>query len=67
MMNYKCKSHRGRSLENRTDALTICEIGDKILRVFAVTITDKKSSTIILIMLKRVTRGASISTDEAKV
>ncbi|KAG0437035.1 hypothetical protein DMUE_3914, partial [Dictyocoela muelleri] len=35
MLNYKCKSHRGRSPENRTDALCIIEVGSRILRAFA--------------------------------
>ena len=32
MLNYKCKSHRGRSPTNKTDVLCIVEIAEKITR-----------------------------------
>ena len=35
MLNYKCKSHRGRSPGNRTDSLCIVEVTNKITRAFA--------------------------------
>ncbi|KAM0686472.1 hypothetical protein COBT_002304, partial [Conglomerata obtusa] len=35
MMNYKCKSHRGRSPTNRTDALCMVEVLNGIERVYA--------------------------------
>ncbi|MGL6009029.1 MAG: hypothetical protein ACRC1D_06200, partial [Culicoidibacterales bacterium] len=41
MLNYKCKSHRGHSPSNKTDALVIVEFVDKIKRVFAVCIKKK--------------------------
>ena len=41
MLNYKCKSHRGRSPTNRTDALCIVEYNGEISRVFARFIPNK--------------------------
>ncbi|KCZ79748.1 hypothetical protein H312_02861 [Anncaliia algerae PRA339] len=48
MLNYKVKSHRGRASTNKTDALCIVETKDKITRVFAQVIPDKKTSTILI-------------------
>ncbi|KCZ75679.1 hypothetical protein H311_03339 [Anncaliia algerae PRA109] len=42
VMNYKSKSHRGRSPLNMTDALCIVEFTDKITKAYATTIFDKK-------------------------
>lgn len=64
MMNYKCKSHRGRSPYNRTDALVIVEVVDKVTRVFARVIPDKKADTILPIICAQVVSGATIHTDE---
>ena len=65
MMNYKCKSHRGRSPLNRTDSLCMVEIrGGKILRCLALVIPDKSSATISQIILNNVTYGSVIHTDE---
>lgn len=66
MLNYKCKSHRGRSSENKTDALCIVEVGINIIRVFACTIPDKKSSTLIPIICSQVASNSTIWTDEHK-
>ncbi|KCZ76572.1 hypothetical protein H311_02427 [Anncaliia algerae PRA109] len=66
MLNYKVKSHRGRASTNKTDALCIVETKDKITRVFAQVIPDKKSSTIIRIICAQVVPGAIIWTDEHK-
>ena len=54
MMNLKCKIHRGRSHLNLTDALCIVEVNqnDHITREFVKVIPDKKSTTIISIILK---------------
>jgi hypothetical protein len=43
MLNYKCKSLRGRSPENHTDALCIVEVGEKIQKVWIEIILDKKN------------------------
>ncbi|KCZ74612.1 hypothetical protein H311_04420 [Anncaliia algerae PRA109] len=40
MMNYKCKSHRGRSPLNKTDAFCTVEFTDKITKAYATTIFD---------------------------
>ncbi|KCZ79161.1 hypothetical protein H312_03451, partial [Anncaliia algerae PRA339] len=47
MLNFKYKSHRGRSPLNKTNAFCIIEIDEKITRAFAVVISDKKESTIV--------------------
>ena len=62
MMNYKCKSHIGSSPQNRTDALSIVGVDQNghITRAFAKVIPDKKSTTIIPIILKNVARSATI-------
>jgi transposase-like protein len=64
MMNFKCKSHRGRSPNNRTDCLCIVECAPTITRVWAQTIPDKTISTILPIICERVLGGSVIHTDE---
>ncbi len=64
MMNFKCKSHRGRSPDNRTDALCIVEIGVGITRVFATVIPDKKQETMIPYILDQVVAGFHVWIDE---
>jgi transposase-like protein len=64
MLNYKCKSHRGRSLDNRTDALFIVEVGTKIQKIYAEIIPDKTIQTILPIIQRRVVPGLTIYTDE---
>lgn len=64
MLNYKCKSHRGRSPNNKTDAICIIEFSDKIERVFACVIPNKKSETMIPIITQNVANGSKIWTDE---
>jgi hypothetical protein len=49
MMNFKCKSHRGRSPENKTYALCIVECAPHITRVWAQTIPNKKSKLYCLL------------------
>lgn len=67
MMNYKCKSHRGRSALNRTDALCIVEVeNNKISKVWAQVIEDKTIATIMPIICERVYAGSIIHTDEHK-
>ncbi|KAG0431934.1 hypothetical protein DMUE_5528 [Dictyocoela muelleri] len=54
MMNYSCKSHRGRPASNITDALCIVEVRNGIIQAYAQTIPDKNSSTIIPIICRQV-------------
>lgn len=65
MLNYGCKSHRGRSPENKSDSISIVEIGEQgIERCFAQVIQNKKSATLVPIILNNVVHGAIIHTDE---
>jgi hypothetical protein len=65
MLNYKCKSHRGRSATNRTDSLCIVEIeGYEITRAFAQVIPNKAQNTIVPIVVSQVCSGSTIHTDE---
>ena len=64
MLNYKCKSHRGRSPGNRTDALAIVDFMNQITRAFAFVIQNKMSSTLVPIIMAQVASGSIIWTDE---
>lgn len=64
MLNYKCKSHRGRSSTNRTDSLCIIEFERSILRAYAVVIPNKTQATIVPIICSQVNSGSIIHTDE---
>ncbi|KAG0423585.1 hypothetical protein DMUE_6138 [Dictyocoela muelleri] len=64
MLNYKCKSHRGRSSSNRTDAICIVECRRGINRAFACTIPNKNAETIVPIIERLVIPGSIIWTDE---
>ncbi|KCZ79109.1 hypothetical protein H312_03508, partial [Anncaliia algerae PRA339] len=66
MLNYKCKSHRGRSPQNKTDALCIVEVGNQITRAFATIIENKKSEYIMPIICSQVASGSIVWTDEHK-
>lgn len=67
MLNYKCKSHRGRSSTNKTDALCIAElVNRKITRLFATTIPNKEERTFVPIICKQVAANSVIWTDEHK-
>ncbi|KAG0438093.1 hypothetical protein DMUE_3309 [Dictyocoela muelleri] len=66
MRNYKCKSHRGRSSTNRTDALCIVEVINGISRGFAKVISDKTRKTILPIILSQVTPNSTIWTNEQR-
>ncbi|KCZ76629.1 hypothetical protein H311_02369, partial [Anncaliia algerae PRA109] len=66
MLNFKCKSHRGRSPSNKTDALCIVEVDQKITRAFAKIIPNKKIETILPIVISQVMPGSIIWTDEHK-
>jgi hypothetical protein len=59
MLNYKCKNHRSRSAENKTEALTIVEVVQgKITRVYARVIINKSISSIIPVVIERVVAGS---------
>lgn len=65
MLNFKCKSHRGRAPENKTDALTMVEVSEGITkRAFIYIIPNKKIETIIPIIINNVFAGSTIFTDE---
>ncbi|KCZ82114.1 hypothetical protein H312_00389, partial [Anncaliia algerae PRA339] len=66
MLNFKFKSHRGRSSTNKTDALCIVEMGQRINRAFIKLITNKKAKTIIPIVCSQIIPGSVIWTDEHK-
>lgn len=66
MLNFKCKSHRGRTANNRTDALCIVETNVGRKRVFACIIQDKKATTLIPIICANVASHTIIRTDEHK-
>ncbi|KCZ78806.1 hypothetical protein H311_00156 [Anncaliia algerae PRA109] len=53
-INFKCKSPRGRSLNNKTDALCIIEFKNKITRCFAFVINNKEAKTIISIIFSQI-------------
>ncbi|KCZ76670.1 hypothetical protein H311_02327 [Anncaliia algerae PRA109] len=64
MLNFRCKSHRGRSPQNRTDALCIIEYDGKITRAFAKVIANKEANTILPIIFSQVQPFSKIHTDE---
>lgn len=66
MLNFKCKSHRGRSPHNRTDSICMVEVSSSILRAFACVIENKKIETILPLILEQVAIGSQIWTDEHK-
>lgn len=64
MMNYSCKSHKGRPPENYTDSISIVEIDGGITRCYAQVIDNKQSATLVPIIVENVVNGATIHTDE---
>ncbi|KAG0438877.1 hypothetical protein DMUE_2823 [Dictyocoela muelleri] len=64
MLNFKSKSHRGRSASNKSDALCIVEVADKITRVYTTIIPDKSRNTILPIIMRQVAPNSVITTDE---
>ncbi len=64
MLNYKAKSHRGRSPSNKTDSLCIVEVDTRITRAYATVLNDKKVSTLIPIICSQVASNSVIWTDE---
>jgi transposase-like protein len=64
MMNYKCKSHRGRSLRNRTDTLCIVEVRGSITRAYETIIPNKSAAALIPIICSQVSPYSIIWTDK---
>lgn len=67
MMNFSCKSHRGRSASNRNDAICIVEIStttNKIVRAWAELLPNKCKTTILPIIKEHVFSNSVIHTDE---
>ncbi len=64
MLNYKCKSHRGRSPTNRTDSLVIVEVRNHITRAYAKVIPIKTKEVMIPLIVSQVLPGTTIWTDE---
>ncbi|KCZ80902.1 hypothetical protein H312_01675, partial [Anncaliia algerae PRA339] len=54
ILNYKCKSHHGRSALNKTDALCIVKVSNSITRTHATIIPNKEAITIIPIVCGKV-------------
>ncbi|KCZ79693.1 hypothetical protein H312_02918, partial [Anncaliia algerae PRA339] len=53
MLNFKCKSHKGRPPNNKADALCIIEFKNKATRCFATVIYKKEAKTIIPIICSK--------------
>ncbi|KCZ77544.1 hypothetical protein H311_01442 [Anncaliia algerae PRA109] len=66
MLNFKCKDHRGRLPQNKTDGLCIVEVGNQITRAFATVIENKKSEHIMPIICSQVASESIVWTDEHK-
>lgn len=65
MLNFKCKSHRGRSTENKTDAITMVEVRNGItINVHDEIIPNKTSEVMIPMILKHIVAGSTIYIDE---
>ncbi|KCZ79874.1 hypothetical protein H312_02724 [Anncaliia algerae PRA339] len=62
-MNLKTKSHRSRSPTNKIDAITIVECNQKITKIFASVIKDKKENTILPVTKEHVLSGLIVQTD----
>ncbi|KAG0436214.1 hypothetical protein DMUE_4332 [Dictyocoela muelleri] len=62
MMNYKAKTHIGRSPINKNDALCIMEFDTEIKSVFACTIDNKEQFTIVPIICSQVESNSIIWT-----
>jgi hypothetical protein len=54
ILNYKCKSHRGRLSSNKTDALCIVEARNSIKKAFECIIPNKRDKTLIPITCSQV-------------
>ena len=66
MLNFKAKSHRGRSALNHAESPCVVETRKSILRAFAVVIPNKLSATLVPIIMNQVESNSIIWTDEHK-
>ncbi|KCZ76047.1 hypothetical protein H311_02963 [Anncaliia algerae PRA109] len=66
MMNFKHKSHIGRSANNKTAAIYLIGYDNKITKCYAEVIKDKNIETILPIINRVVIPGSFIFTDEHK-
>ena len=64
MMNFKYKSHRGRAASSTTDAYCIIKFRNGICRSFSTCIPDKRSDTLVPIIINQVANGYLIWTEE---
>ncbi|KCZ76524.1 hypothetical protein H311_02473 [Anncaliia algerae PRA109] len=64
MLNFKAKSHRGRSPDNKTDCISIVECTNEIVRAYPKIIPNKESSTILPIITSHLANNSVIWTDE---
>ena len=64
MLNFKTKSQKERSSENKCDSISIVEFDTHITRAFACIIPDKKATTLIPIICEQVASNRIIRTDE---
>ncbi|KAG0442222.1 hypothetical protein DMUE_0436 [Dictyocoela muelleri] len=64
MLNFKSKSHRGRSALNKSDALCIVEVADKIIRIDGTIIPDKSRNTILPIIMRQEAPNSVIWTND---
>ena len=64
MLNFKVKSHRGRSSTNKTNSLFIVEFDNHITKCFAKIIPDKKESSLVPIICSQVASNSIIWKNE---
>lgn len=66
MINFKCKSHRGRSLNEQIWALVIVDCSTKPALGYIEVVSDRSSATLIPIISRVVRNGTTIISDEWK-
>ncbi|KCZ78609.1 hypothetical protein H311_00362 [Anncaliia algerae PRA109] len=64
MLNFKCKSHRGRSSGNKSDVLCIIEFKQKISKCFVCLMPNKIIDTLIPIIISLIIQVSVIYTDK---
>ena len=64
--NHKKNTHREWAPKNKTGALCIVEVENKITRAYACVVTDKKASIILPILVDNVAKGGELWTDKHK-
>jgi len=66
LLSYECKIHRGRPAHNKTDCVCIVEVGNGIERAYATVIPNKERSTLVPLILRNVSLGSVIWTDDSR-